>query len=302
MNDNDKNKIASNDNNNNIEENKSKEEDVKDKKTYKKLEEIISTDSTDYIKDLILQIKSISSFFQKIDPTSQNIYTKLSKEYELIYKRVKNKLYNLTKKLCLLTWKDKSEINIDSYDDVVKNVEDMLEMVSRNIDIIKGLVKESPEEDISKELLKIKKEKLKDYKIAKAVNLDNDVFDIDNSYYPFIPKLSEKPNAIEPLEQEIIDATKLRNENKEKLKLKYEDSKNKSIQKYLYNNPYTKEIETFCINKENELTSLEDKYRELKENISEMEDDDNNDNEDSIKKNDIIKFVDVNSIEEKINF
>ena len=140
---------------------------------------------------------------------------------------------------------------------------------------------------------------MKDYKIAKAVNLDNDVFDIDNSYYPFIPKLSEKPNAIEPLEQEIIDATKLRNENKEKLKLKYEDSKNKSIQKYLYNNPYTKEIETFCINKENELTSLEDKYRELKENISEMEDDDNNDNEDSIKKNDIIKFVDVNSIEEK---
>ena len=304
MSDNDKNKIASNDNNNNIEENKSKEEDVKDKKTYKKLEEIISTDSTDYIKDLILQIKSISSFFQKIDPTSQNIYTKLSKEYELIYKRVKNKLYNLTKKLCLLTWKDKSEINIDSYDDVVKNVEDMLEMVSRNIDIIKGLVKESPEEDISKELLKIKKEKLKDYKIAKAVNLDNDVFDIDNSYYPFIPKLSEKPNAIEPLEQEIIDATKLRNENKEKLKLKYEDSKNKSIQKYLYNNPYTKEIETFCINKENELTSLEDKYRELKENISEMEDDDNNDNgnEDSIKKNDIIKFVDVNSIEEKNKF
>ena len=261
-----------------------------EKRQFKPLEEIISTNSIDYIKDLIIQIKTISSFFHKIDSTSQNVYCKLSSEYKSIYDKVKSKLYSLTEKLCILTWRDKSEINIDSYDELVKNVDDLLEMVSRNIDIVKGVVKEYPNEDISKELTKIKKEKLKNYNITKSVNLDNDVFDIDNSYYPFIPKLSEKPNAVVPLDEKIIDATKLRNENKEKIKLKYEDSKNKSIQKYLFYNPYSKEIEKFLLDKENELTSLEEEYAELKENKEEKMDD---------EEDDIIEFIEVDSLEEK---
>ena len=298
-------KINNVDNKDNNEDNEYSEQKIKqdnNKKDYKKLEEIISTNSQDYIKDLITQIKIISSYFHKIDPTSQNIYSKLNSQYKLIYQKVKNKLYNLTKKLCLLTWKDKSEINIDSYDDLVKNVEDLLEMVSRNIDIIKGRVKESPEEDITKELLKIKKEKLQNYKIEKTVNLDNDVFDIDNSYYPFIPKLSEKPNAIEPLDETIIEATELRNQNKKKLKLKYEDSKNKSIQKYLFYNPYTKEIEQFCYNKENELTSFEEEYKELKDNLSEKENEEmekDDEDENNINNDEIVKFIEVNTLEEK---
>ena len=273
------------------------EENKANAKTYKQLENIISTNSKDYITDLILQIKKISSFFGQIDPTSQRVYCELNPEYKSLYEKVKSKLKSISEKLCLLTWREKSEINIDSYDDLVKFVEDLLEMVSRNIDIIKGRVKESPGEDISKELIKIKKEKLKNYKITKSVNLDNDVFDIDNSYYPFIPKLSEKPNAIEPLDERIIKATELRNKNKQKLELKYEDSKNKSIQKYLFSNPYAVEIEKFCKDKEEELSSLEEKYKELKENISEneMEDDENGEN----NNNDIIQFVEINSIKEK---
>ena len=269
-------------------------------KTYTPLEEIISTNSTDYIKDLILQIKTITSFFHKIDPTSQHVFCQLNKEYDSLYQKIKNKLITLTKKLCLLTWKENFEINIDSYDDLVTHVEDLLEMVSRNIDIVKGRVKENPDEDITKELMKIKKEGLKNYVIAKKVNLENDVKDIDNSYYPFIPKLIDKPNALKPLDKEIIDAQKLREENKEKLKLKYEDSKNKAIQKALFYNPYRYEIENFYKSKDNELTQLEEKYAELKDNKSndnnnKMEEDDmsNNDNDD------IIKFKEVNSLEEK---
>ena len=83
-----------------------------------------------------------------IDPTCQKVYCELSPEYKSIYDKICEKILNLTEKLCLLTWKDKSEIHVDSYDEQVKNVEDLLEMVSRNIDIIKGRVKESPEEDI----------------------------------------------------------------------------------------------------------------------------------------------------------
>ena len=265
-------------------------------KSYTSLEEIISTSSADYIKDLIIQIKTITTFFNKIDSTSQHVFCQLNKEYDYTYQKVKNKLISLTKKLCLLTWKENFEINIDSYDDLVTYVEDLLEMVSRNVDIVKGRVKENPEEDITKEVIKLKKEELKNYSITKKVNLENDVKDIDNSYYPFIPKLEEKPNSIKPLDKEIIDARKLREENKEKLKLKFEDSKNKEIQKALFYNPYRPEIENFYKNKEKELTDLEEKYTELKDNINnnnKMEEDDLDNN------NDIINFIEVNSLEEK---
>ena len=265
-------------------------------KSYTSLEEIISTSSADYIKDLIIQIKTITTFFNKIDSTSQHVFCQLNKEYDYTYQKVKNKLISLTKKLCLLTWKENFEINIESYDDLVTYVEDLLEMVSRNVDIVKGRVKENPEEDITKEVIKLKKEELKNYSITKKVNLENDVKDIDNSYYPFIPKLEEKPNSIKPLDKEIIDARKLREENKEKLKLKFEDSKNKEIQKALFYNPYRPEIENFYKNKEKELTDLEEKYTELKDNINnnnKMEEDDLDNN------NDIINFIEVNSLEEK---
>ena len=265
-------------------------------KSYTSLEEIISTSSADYIKDLIIQIKTITTFFNKIDSTSQHVFCQLNKEYDYTYQKVKNKLIALTKKLCLLTWKENFEINIDSYDDLVTYVEDLLEMVSRNVDIVKGRVKENPEEDITKEVIKLKKEELKNYSITKKVYLENDVKDIDNSYYPFIPKLEEKPNSIKPLDKEIIDARKLREENKEKLKLKFEDSKNKEIQKALFYNPYRPEIENFYKNKEKELTDLEEKYTELKDNINnnnKMEEDDLDNN------NDIINFIEVNSLEEK---
>ena len=265
-------------------------------KSYTPLEEIISTRSADYIKDLIIQIKTITTFFNKIDSTSQHVFCQLNKEYDYTYQKVKNKLIALTKKLCLLTWKENFEINIESYDDLVTYVEDLLEIVSRNVDIVKGRVKENPEEDITKEVIKLKKEELKNYSITKKVNLENDVKDIDNSYYPFIPKLEEKPNSIKPLDKEIIDARKLREENKEKLKLKFEDSKNKEIQKALFYNPYRPEIENFYKNKEKELTDLEEKYTELKDNINnnnKMEEDDLDNN------NDLIKFIEVNSLEEK---
>ena len=270
-----------------------------DSKTYIPLEEIITTNSSDYIKDLIIQIKTITTFFNKIDSSSQHVFCQLNKEYEFTYQKVKNKLISLTKKLCLLTWKENFEINVDSYDDLVNHVEDLLEMVSRNIDIVKGRVKENPEEDITKEVIKIKKEELKNYNVTKKVNLENDVKDIDNSYYPFIPKLEEKPNAIKPLDEEILDARKLREENKEKLKLKFEDSKNKEIQKAIFFNPYRPEIENFFKNKEKELTDLEEKYSELKENNDNNDGNNMMEEEDSENNNDIIKFIEVNSLEEK---
>ena len=75
---------------------------------------------------------------------------------------------------------------------------------------------------------------------------------------------------------------------------------NKDIQKALFYNPYRFEIEDFFKNKEKELTQLEEKYIELKEgNISEDNNNDKMEEEDMSDNNDIIKFIEVNSLEEK---
>ena len=72
-------------------DNKKDDGPLGDKKDYQKLEDIISTNSIDYIKDLINQIKIISSYFHMIDPTSQNIYSELNPQYKSLLQKVKNK-------------------------------------------------------------------------------------------------------------------------------------------------------------------------------------------------------------------
>ena len=54
-----------------------------------------------------------------------------------------------------------------------------------------------------------------------------------------------KNNLIEKLRDSIGHTSKNENSDDEKLKLKYEDSKNKAIQKALFYNPYRYEIENF---------------------------------------------------------
>ena len=248
---------------------------------YKQLESIINTKSIDYITDLIHQIKAISCYFRKININSQKTFCALDDEYKTYHQKIKHKLEKISKKLLFLTFNDKSKINIDSYSNIVHFTDDLLEMVSRNIDIISGKVSDKKDEDIQNELLKIRTEKLKNFSFNKKINLENDIFDIDNSYYPFIPKLDEKPNAIQKLDPEIIEAKKLRYENKEKLILKYEDSKNKKIQKFLYYNPYIPEISHFI---ETELEKLTNNEKEFADST----------NED-------IEFVEIESTEKKNN-
>jgi ribonuclease D len=70
-----------------------------------------------------------------------------------------------------------------------------------------------------------------------------DQFDIDNSYFPFIPKIKKKPHAIDDLNKDISDARRLRMENLEKIKnLKFEDHK-ESKDIVLFTHPYKKENE-----------------------------------------------------------
>jgi ribonuclease D len=78
----------------------------------------------------------------------------------------------------------------------------------------------------------------------KIVNI-TDMFDIDNSYYPFIPKIKVKLFAMKELSVEIEDAKILRNQNIEKFRqIKYEDRKEVRDSLVLFEHPYKEEIVT----------------------------------------------------------
>lgn len=149
-----------------------------------------------------------------------------------------------------------------SFDNISENVDDLLERVSLNIEILKGKRKDKSQEEITQELFDIKRsidEKyshtnshyLKDQTNKSFATSDIDEFDIDNSYYPFIPKILTKPNAITPLTTDIGEARAMRKINIEKFKnINYSDIKSNRdiIEKNLFDNPYREEIMTFYEN------------------------------------------------------
>ena len=236
---------------------------------HEKLEQIIHTDSTDYVTDLIEQIKKLSFYFKKISLIDQQYFKNQSDEYNQLHKRVEAKLTNLIKNFLSLTSKDvelSDYFTLNNFDEIVNSVEDYFEKIAENIDILRGIKKERKDEDIKNELKSLQQTKLNQR--AKVFNVKNnteDFFDIDNSYYPFIPKISKKENCVTPLDERINDARKLRNENKDKFLLKFEDSKNKDIQQAQFTNPYTPEISKF--NKEyiSHLSELSNKFKKTKQ-------------------------------------
>jgi len=126
-------------------------------------------------------------------------------------------------------------------------VDDLLEKCSDNIDILRGKKKDKKEAEIEEELKKIKK--MKESKVNPTMNMKilntTDMFDIDNSYYPFIPKIKTKHFAIKELIMEIEDARRLRNVNADKFRqINFEDRKLNKDSSLLFEHPYVEEINT----------------------------------------------------------
>ena len=123
---------------------------------HKKLEEIINTNSNDYITDLILQIKKISTFFKKISLINQKNFSLESNEYKNLHEKTIKKLENLILKFFKIIYKNpENKIIFSDYKNIINGVDDLLEKVSDNIDIIKGIKKEKKDEDILNELKNI---------------------------------------------------------------------------------------------------------------------------------------------------
>ena len=257
---------------------------MKDK--HEKLENIINTESDDYITKLINEIKKVSLYFKKISIINQRIFQNSSEEYSKLHNMIEKKLEKLIKKFFIIINRDTEDFNMNNFNDIKNGVDDMLEKVSNNIDILKGIKKEKTDEEIKNEYKLVKE---KEYK---NINFKNeniiDVNDIDNSYYPFIPKIKEKPNAKYPLNEDIINASKLREENKT-YEINYSDSKNEKLRTFLFNNPYEKEIKDFISEEEEKYENLTNEYikSKNKENLIKFIEIKNSDNIDLNK----FKFI-----------
>ncbi len=129
---------------------------------------------------------------------------------------------------------------------MTNQVDNLLEKVSDNIDILLGKKKDKKDSEIEEELKTLKKNKLpiSNLNLKNKVQMEtSDEYDIDNSYFPFIPKIKFKPYALKELSYKIIDAKRLRSENPKTKIISYDDRK-MSVDTNLFSHPYKIEIET----------------------------------------------------------
>lgn len=159
-----------------------------------------------------------------------------------------------------------------------------------NIDVIKGIKKDKTKADEENEISEIKKsfdakfshsnnQYIKD-QTSRLANSELDMFDIDNTYYPFIPKIHSKPNSITPLNSGIAEARETRKMNAETIKqINFNDRKAREYDenKRLFSHPYGDEIRNFFNNLSdrfekinNILSPSKDKLRFLKVKIFDL--------------------------------
>jgi len=146
----------------------------------------------------------------------------------------------------------------------------LLERVSLSIDIVKGIKKDKKKTDNEDELCEIKKNfdskythsninYIKDQTSRMIINTEIDLFDIDNTYYPFIPKIHYKPNALNGLNPGIAEARETRKMNSDYIKqINFRERKTREYDenKRLFAHPYGDEIRNFFNN-------LSDRYEKI---------------------------------------
>lgn len=159
--------------------------------------------------------------------------------------------------------------NLNEFGLVRDSVDVWLDKLSIDIDIIKGERRENEDEVIEAELKYMRRDKLMNLhndrvslKASKPTLNTSDLFDVDNSYYPFIPKISHKYNKLEPLDSSIEEARQYRLDNPEKFsKINYSDYKQKE---FVFSQPYTKEVNSFFDEVSSNLEALNNAYGNYK--------------------------------------
>ena len=59
------------------------------------IEQVVQTTSVDYLTDLLMQIKELSTYFKKISVINQSYYKNQNDEYRLLHQRIQTKLTNM---------------------------------------------------------------------------------------------------------------------------------------------------------------------------------------------------------------
>lgn len=226
---------------------------------YKSIDSI--TKSEDFLSKFLAGAKSTASHIRKVELSDDLLlmYSQ-SKEYERETNRTKSKIERIMTKLMTCTDPTQAtfrKIDFENFRQVVSHVDSALDRLSLNLDIVKGIRKDKRQEDIEKELEIIRKAQVqftaRRHK-GPAVSANSgqtglklkpevsEEFDIDNSYFPFIPRIEDKPHKLVDLDPSIKEAREHRLAHKEKYKkIDFYDYK---TPEFVFPHAYRQEIET----------------------------------------------------------
>ena len=172
--------------------------------------------------------------------------------------KIKNSLLieRLINKLCLISTDQTVPNIVKNYNGIVAKTDKLLERANRQLDL--ALNKVSDVTTISLSELKVTQttEFTKKYLVNKA-----HLFDFDNSYYPFVPLLTEKINGKYEIDDSVKEAHRLRGANPNKfLKIEWESRKkaNSNIQ---FSNLYAKEIQDAYEEIDSKISSINKRFK-----------------------------------------
>lgn len=178
-----------------------------------------------------------------------------SKKYKELNDKTSIRITKLIDKLASLSSKKPIDSVLD-YKDIVKNVDSILDKISKDIEIVKGI---RTENNVNNPIVINKLLNKKDV-VKPELSLD---LDIDNSYYPFVPRINFKYNKIDDLQKDLLDCQEFRMKNVEQFRnFNYFDYKiNKDVNPFKH--PYKTEVEEFYQQFVNTIDSINSFYNEM---------------------------------------
>lgn len=253
-------------------------------KEYNNIDNI--TNVKDFSDQLIKKAQCISKNIKSTELTNDPYYLfSQSQEYHDLNLNTQKRIEDMLTKMIQFGNSDKNFKEVGTQDRLFsdfnflrKNVDTFLDKLSIDIEILKGNRQEDSQQDAVKELIKLRsslnndnnnslrmKGQRPDFK-KESNNNKSQCPEIENSYYPFVPRIKKKYNKLEELNEAIVECQKYREENPEKVTTySYYDYK-KNSEKYDFGHPYKKEIykfyEIFCEN----IEKLNNVYRSIKTN------------------------------------
>lgn len=203
------------------------------------------------ILELMKKTKKISSHIKDIKLSDDHHFLYASSlEFKKKTIETNSKLESIMQKIFNYTSKEHlNKLSLQDFDfHLFTSMNDLIiDKFSIDLSILKGERKENLNEDIEKEIENQRKLRV-EFSVLKVKGLkpkfNEGIYETENSYFPFIPKIKEKQHAKRPLDIDIIEALDYWLKNKVKF-LNFTFADRKLQKEFKFSHPYQIEIEEF---------------------------------------------------------